>query len=511
MARTSHTLKLSGVRGGCIELTLTDAFLCVQRTGHFNRKEYETDTRNVLWAECAGTMVEISLLVRKSAKAAWSFVQLNGRCAHGEEGTACAFTDLLMTAAYAGTKRQRRLRVLVNPHSGSGNAVSNYSKKVEPVLRASRCLVDVTFTRDRGHATEIVKELPLDDFDAIVTVSGDGLIHEVMNGFAARADAEKAFRTPVAPIPCGSGNGLSLDLLGIQDGSDVFAAALNAVKGQPMSVDLMSVQQNTERVYSFMTQTVGLLADVDLGTENMRFLGSGRFLLGFLRGVITMKHCPVTLSVKVAESDKTQMVHALHASRARFLPQKSNPHHSQSPSYGSATSVDPNGKDPGSASTAALPALDYASSADTDGWITLTCPLLYVYAGKGPFVSREFMQFPVSVPDDGLIDVVAQEVGSRRELLESISTAPQGGNFWLEHQHYFKAHAYRIEPYKPGGCFAVDGEAYPFAPFQVEVHRGLATLLSPCGYYQAKFDFPSDYETRKDTDDEEAGCFVCAS
>lgn len=70
-------------------------------------------------------------------------------------------------------------------------------------------------TTHRKHAYEVVKSIPL-TYDAIITVSGDGLIHEVLNGFAHHADPTRAFATPVAPIPTGSGNGLSLNLLGIE-------------------------------------------------------------------------------------------------------------------------------------------------------------------------------------------------------------------------------------------------------------------------------------------------------
>ena len=47
--------------------------------------------------------------------------------------------------------------------------------------------------------------------------------------------------------------------------------------------------------------------------------------------------------------------------------------------------------------------------ADKDGWITFDKSFNYFYAGKGPFVSVDLMQFPVSHPDDGFIDVVIAE------------------------------------------------------------------------------------------------------
>lgn len=86
------------------------------------------------------------------------------------------------------------------------------------------------------------------EYDALVVLSGDGLIHEIFNAFAAREDASTAFTIPVVQIPTGSGNGFSISLLGpevsnllfnpcpksdnyAKDGLDVLAAALNAIKG----------------------------------------------------------------------------------------------------------------------------------------------------------------------------------------------------------------------------------------------------------------------------------------
>lgn len=68
-------------------------------------------------------------------------------------------------------------------------------------------------------------------YDALVVVSGDGLVHEALNGLAKHATPEKAFAIPVAPIPAGSGNGLSLNILGLDDGLDPCAATLNVLKG----------------------------------------------------------------------------------------------------------------------------------------------------------------------------------------------------------------------------------------------------------------------------------------
>ena len=51
-----------------------------------------------------------------------------------------------------------------------------------------------------------------------------------------------------------------------------------------MPVDAFSITQNGKRTISFMSQALGLIADADIGTENLRWMGDTRFLLGILRG-----------------------------------------------------------------------------------------------------------------------------------------------------------------------------------------------------------------------------------
>jgi sphingosine kinase len=54
--------------------------------------------------------------------------------------------------------------------------------------------------------------------------------------------------------------------------------------GQPMKVDLFSITQGEKRTVSFMSQAVGLMADLDIGTDNLRWMGDTRFIYGLLRG-----------------------------------------------------------------------------------------------------------------------------------------------------------------------------------------------------------------------------------
>ncbi|MED6238800.1 Sphingosine kinase 1, partial [Ataeniobius toweri] len=65
-------------------------------------------------------------------------------------------------------------------------------------------------TKERqNHARELVREADLSQWDALVIMSGDGLLHEVINGLLERPDWEDAICTPLGILPGGSGNALA--------------------------------------------------------------------------------------------------------------------------------------------------------------------------------------------------------------------------------------------------------------------------------------------------------------
>ena len=61
-----------------------------------------------------------------------------------------------------------------------------------------------TDTTHRFHAKELAKGLNIRKYDAIVSVSGDGVLHEVINGLMERPDAAIAHKLPVGAIPGGN-------------------------------------------------------------------------------------------------------------------------------------------------------------------------------------------------------------------------------------------------------------------------------------------------------------------
>ena len=104
---------------------------------------------------------------------------------------------------------------MINPFGGAGAAARNFETIAGPLLTYAHMDITVRFTERALHARDIVAtELGPGDFDSIITVSGDGLIHEVVNGLCLRADWKEFKETiSIGFIPGGTGNGLCKSVL----------------------------------------------------------------------------------------------------------------------------------------------------------------------------------------------------------------------------------------------------------------------------------------------------------
>lgn len=70
-------------------------------------------------------------------------------------------------------------------------------------------------TERRNHARDYIKEMPADEFskfDGVVTIGGDGIPHEVVNGFCSRPDY-KQLKLVMGLLPGGSGCALLFNML----------------------------------------------------------------------------------------------------------------------------------------------------------------------------------------------------------------------------------------------------------------------------------------------------------
>ncbi|MGL5795142.1 MAG: diacylglycerol kinase family protein, partial [Waterburya sp.] len=173
----------------------------------------------------------------------------------------------------------RHLQIIINPVSGRGQT-SKIFQQVLPLLDRSNLEYTVTETSSATDTKNLVLNLNLVNTDGIVIVGGDGTIHDAIAGLMSRPDWETAIKIPLGIIPGGTGNGLCKTILELAGESyDPLNAAFLIVKGKQQALDIAAVVQNDKKYYSCLSLAWGLVSDIDIESERLRFLGSLRFEL----------------------------------------------------------------------------------------------------------------------------------------------------------------------------------------------------------------------------------------
>ena len=367
-----------------------------------------------------------------------------------------AWIQRLLDLAYDKAIKRKRMKILINPHSGQGRAQQLYRRDIAPIFDAAGCQLDVEITKYVGHAKEIAKTIDSDLWDVIACASGDGTPHEVFNGLAEQEHPQKALaKIAVVLLPCGSGNAMSWNLY---DTGSPSMAALAIVKGLKTPLDLISITQGNRRYLSFLSQSLGIVAESDLGTDNIRWMGPARFEIGFLLRLLGKTTYPVELWLGVETEDKSTI-------QQRFL-QQANEHFERP----SVSTMDE------------LPPLQFGTVRDPvpADWKHIDYPNLgNFYAGNMPFMAPDANFFPYAQPCDGTLDLLTIDGDIPRRRALHLATSVKNGTLFDQSEAFFrKIKGYRIIPKAKQGYISIDGEAMPWEGFQAEIHRGLGTVLS---------------------------------
>ncbi|XP_062890982.1 sphingosine kinase 2-like [Mobula hypostoma] len=199
--------------------------------------------------------------------------------------------------------RPRRLLLLVNPRSGQSLGMQYCHQYILPMISEADVSYNLIRTEYQNHAKELVQEISLTEWDGIVIVSGDGLLHEVINGLMARPDWDQAIKMPLGVIPAGSGNALAASINHhagnrMATGEELLQnCILLLCRGCPTPMDLVSVTTSSgRRLFSFLSVAWGFVADVDLESERYRRLGPARFTLGTLVRLASLRRYRARLS-----------------------------------------------------------------------------------------------------------------------------------------------------------------------------------------------------------------------
>ena len=320
----------------------------------------------------------------------------------------------------------RHLQIIINPVSGRGQTGLIF-ERVRPLFDRSNLKYTVTETVSAIDTQNVVRELDLSKIDGLVIVGGDGTIHNAIAGLMSRSDSETAIKTPLGIIPGGTGNGLSKTLLeSSNEIYDPLNAAFLIAKGKQQPLDIAAIKQNNTQYYSFLSLAWGLVSDIDIKSEKLKFLGSWRFDLYALWSICLLR---------------------TYKGKFSFIPH-------------------PDCK---------LPPERIISQQGK--WRVIEDEFIYVWAMNTPWAAHDMNVTPHADLSDGAMDVLVMRQGtSRIELLQALLRCGKGQHLDLPHMEYYKVRAFKLEPLTDRGILVVDGEPVDYSPIKMKIIPDLACV-----------------------------------
>ena len=176
----------------------------------------------------------------------------------------------------------KKIMMFINPNGGKGQAKKLYLQ-VERYLKSNGFIIEVIYTKNRPQVLEIVRDMPVQKFKeyfAFVSCSGDGIPHEIINGFYQRPDHELQ-KLRLGALPGGSGSGICLNAnldWGLKRDVVNSMYVLTRAKFQGLNVTKYKTNGSTPIIYGFLSYSIGYFSDLDINSEFLRCMGNARFV-----------------------------------------------------------------------------------------------------------------------------------------------------------------------------------------------------------------------------------------
>ena len=197
--------------------------------------------------------------------------------------------------------------VIINPTSGNGN-----SKKNWPIIKGLLLLYefdfDYAFTEYPGHSKQLVKQAINKTISNIISVGGDGTLHNIINGIMEQ-NFVLSERIKVGVIPIGTGN----DWVKTHKIPKDFERAIQIIKnGNIATQDLGKIKFiNTSKPPVYFNNLAGIGFDgyVVNRAEKLKKTGSIAYLFATIISLFSFKNFKSKVYVNSKEiSGKTLMI-----------------------------------------------------------------------------------------------------------------------------------------------------------------------------------------------------------
>lgn len=396
-----------------------------------------------------------------------------------------------------GELEKRRYLIVLNPVSGTKQAQYIYDSIVKKMLDEASIEYLLLVTKHANHAYEYVsnyKENKIMEYSVIVTIGGDGLIYEVINGLSyansisSIEDNTNLLSTvKLAPVPGGTGNGLVKSILfaSHDEAYSPLNATFVAIKGMACPFDLSHVttiaaengndnksitnNANTgNTLTSFLSLGWGLISDVDLLSESMRCLGELRLYLAAVYFISAKRSYKGALHMLLMSDSSDNLTGNdsidlnIVGSAAIRLPELHEPFTKEN--------------------------IQTLNNTNNNNKKNVSCSMkkiegefILVWVVQTSHAAATMHSGPGIELDDGVFTIYVVRSMSRCELLQLLIDIDAGDHVKHDKVEVFKALAYRIEPETEDnglmGLYSLDGELVPYGPIQAAVMPSCANIM----------------------------------
>ncbi|KAJ1784907.1 hypothetical protein LPJ59_006259, partial [Coemansia sp. RSA 2399] len=454
--------------------------------GKYKFKSFEAASATNLKIESSTHFTVYTIMDRESGKRplcdTWTFI------VETEEESATLVSLLRLSIRPKLTDDKANALVFLNPISGKRKSLKVFESIVKPIFEIGNMSYTLQITDSSRHAADFIENEDLSPYTSLITVSGDGLLHEVLNGLLRRKDWAKYKSLPLGVIPTGTGNGLARSI-------DCFwpeQAAVAIVKAESRPLDIMSVTLASGLVeYCFLSMTWGLIADIDIESERMRWAGSARLDLYATIRLMNLRYyggrlhyLPVTAgdeeSVMTDEEDGQENGAKQKRAAPAALGNVATQHTSANSSVANIMERANQGADvpwglppPNFSSPLirhppkmlASPPMPHAQPAVTlhptltagiglpvtkgslpPRWKTIEGPFAHVIATNVPWLSADFLACQKARISDGAMDLVFSRTVSKWQILPYISASTKDNYMNKDGIEHAKVRAFILEP-----------------------------------------------------------------
>jgi len=163
--------------------------------------------------------------------------------------------------------------------------------RVQEKLEAARFAVDLLVTRHHEHGLHLLDGQPLDGYDGVVAMGGDGTNYHVLNAVLNNYSGPRAPALGIIPVGRGNSFARDLNLFSLDDG-------INAVIGaRTRPVDVCTFSQGGRDLYFVNVMGFGFVTDVACTAARFSRTGDFSYIIGVLHRVLGLKTYELTLDL----------------------------------------------------------------------------------------------------------------------------------------------------------------------------------------------------------------------